>query len=525
MKRSLFLSILLLMFVIGCSRELPTQTPVPSPEPSPIPPPSPSPEPSSEYAMQLATQFSPIINLNGEAEIAEYFEPDPVQLMLEQSILRDLEDPAFSEKPDVGDLLRWSQSAYYLDVIDLDPKIHSVAAYKAAYDEVKENYQPTVYARVKEAEGTDYTVVQYWLFYYLNDWRNIHEGDWELIQLNFPGHSAKELLANAEQPVFVAYSQHQAGQRISWSDMVEAGMVTGTHPKVYVARGSHANYFAPGQFWSGLDFDDTGLSSWKVVNPEQFNIVLLPEVESEGGGLEWMGFQGYWGEYLGFSISILGLKFWQRGPFGPLWSEEGKQSRKWEHPDAWAVGLPQYPQPFWTSFFKLPGDWSKLAIFSLFSPANLHVYDSQGRHIGIDKKGKVEKQIPEAVYITPEGTHYQIIVIPNADVSQEYTLVVKGTGSGIAEIKAQVPDSANKSRRYLRYKNVPVSPKAQARVKILPDAALLRPTPQSNSVRDNGTKLELDSDGDDTYELESTPGDFERKKAARPKLKDNIQTE
>ena len=27
--------------------------------------------------------------------------------------------------------------------------------------------------------------LQYWIFYVFNDWNNLHEGDWEMIQLNF----------------------------------------------------------------------------------------------------------------------------------------------------------------------------------------------------------------------------------------------------------------------------------------------------------------------------------------------------
>ena len=455
-----------------------------------------------------------MIYLNGEAESKENFEPDPVQLMVDLALLRDLEDPGFLEKPTVRDLRRWSKSDYYLDVADLDPKTHSVGDYKVAYEPVKARYQPTVYTRVKE--GSDDTVVQYWLFYYFNDWRNLHEGDWELVQLNFPGQTAKELLESKEPPLFAAYSQHQAGQRMSWRDMKDSGLVTGTHPIVYVAKGSHANYFTPGQFWSGLDFDDTGLASWQVINPEQLDIVMLPETEAEG--LEWLGFQGYWGEYLGFSVSVLGLKFWQRGPSGPQWGEEGKISRKWEHPEAWAAGLPEYPKPFWTSFFSLPGDWSKLAIFSLFSPADLHIYDALGRHVGLDEKGVLKKEIPGAVYISPEGTQYKTIVIPEADVTDEYTMVVTGTDTGTAEIKALVPDAAKKVTRYLKYTEVPISAVATARVQIRPDIPLPEKPALGDSVRDIETKLELDIDGDGVFELESAPGDFEKTKIDKYKL-------
>ena len=36
--------------------------------------------------------------------------------------------------------------------------------------------------------------LQYWMFYVFNDWNNLHEGDWEMIQLNFHASTAAEAL-------------------------------------------------------------------------------------------------------------------------------------------------------------------------------------------------------------------------------------------------------------------------------------------------------------------------------------------
>ncbi len=519
MKKNIGLSILLLLFMVGCAR--------PSAAPTPAPGPQPPPKVSTEYAERLARQFSPIIYLKGEGEATENFDPEQIEIMVDGAFLRDVGDPSFSEKATLSSLLQWSKSVYYLDLEGLGPATHSLTEYKLTYDKIKDQYQPTVYARVREGAGGGYTVLQYWLFYYFNDWRNLHEGDWELVQLSFPGYTAKELLQTGEQPVFAAYSQHQAGQRMSWSVMRDKALVVDNHPIVYVAQGSHANYFTPGNFWSGLDFDDTGLSSWRVISPEQLNVVLLPEVEAEGEELEWLRFKGYWGEYLGFSISVLGLKFWQRGPFGPPWSEGEQRNQKWNQPEVWAAGLPEYPEPFWTSFFKLPGDWFNRAVFSIFSPADSHVYDALGRHVGINKRGELETQIPGALYITPEGTQYKTIIIPDADVSQEFKLIVNGTGPGTMELKFQVPDARNNIKRYLEYINVPVSATTIVRVNIMPDIpfAVPRVPIPGESVRDTTTKLELDSDGDGIFELESTPGDFQKQKVALSVLKAEIDIE
>ncbi|MDD4876021.1 MAG: hypothetical protein PHQ86_02660, partial [Dehalococcoidales bacterium] len=350
---------------------------------------------------------------------------------------------------------------------------------------------------------------------YFNEWRNFHEGDWELVEICFPGYSVKELWDNEEQPIFAAYSQHQGGQRMSWSNMQDNDLIMETHPIVYVAKGSHANYFTPGSFWAGLDFDDTGLSSWQIVSPEQINLQILPEIENEKEEFDWLIFKGYWGEYRGFPISILGLTFWQHGPFGPPWTIGEQQSYRWGNPFEWANGLPEYPQPFWTDFLSILGDWVKLAVFSLFCPADVHIYDSQGRHVGFDNTGQFEKQIPGVIYIAPEGTDYKTILIPDADLSNEYTIVINGNGSGVMDIKVQVPDAESKIKHFLEYTNVPVSATTTARTTIKPIISALMQLPvsgdkQVRTIRDTATMLEIDSDGDGIFELEITPGIFQQ---------------
>jgi hypothetical protein len=159
-----------------------------------------------------------------------------------------------------------------------------------------------------------------------------------------------------------------------------------------------------------------------------------------------------------------------------------------------------------------------LAVFSLFSPADLHVYDSQGRHIGLDEKGQLETQIPGAMYITPEGTDYKIILIPDADIANEYRMLAKGTEQGKMDIRLQIPDIQRKLQRYLEYLDVPISPKTVARAIIKPEIPGLMMVPsvgeiQAGTKRDTITKLEIDNNGDGIFEMESMPGIFIQQKA------------
>ena len=60
---------------------------------------------------------------------------------------------------------------------------------------ITEGTEPTVYAHVaQEPAHPDRLALQYWLYYPFNDWNNLHEGDWEMIQLVFPAGSAEEAL-------------------------------------------------------------------------------------------------------------------------------------------------------------------------------------------------------------------------------------------------------------------------------------------------------------------------------------------
>ncbi len=104
---------------------------------------------------------------------------------------------------------------------------------------------PAVYGRVwtGPSSGPIGAVIQYWLFYPLNDWRNrlsqpsiwqLHEGDWEAVCV---------ALSRGGTPVSVAASQHELGVVRPWSRVAK---VAATHPVVYAALGSHANYLSVG---------------------------------------------------------------------------------------------------------------------------------------------------------------------------------------------------------------------------------------------------------------------------------------
>ena len=99
-------------------------------------------------------------------------------------------------------------------------------------------YPRTVYARiVRDRTGI---VLQFWAFYYFNHFADMHESDWECVLLFFnDGTSAPN------EPTEAAYSSHIGTIWRAWVDVPTRVSEDGAHPIVYVARGSHAQYFGP----------------------------------------------------------------------------------------------------------------------------------------------------------------------------------------------------------------------------------------------------------------------------------------
>ncbi len=182
---------------------------------------------------------------------------------------------------------------------------------------------PAVYAHVAtDPAHPGMLALQYWFFYTYNEFNNLHEGDWEMIQLNFDAADAGEAID--EEPVAIGYSSHEGAERADWGeDKLE--LVDGTHPVVYPGSGSHANKYTEALYIgssaeAGVGCDDTR-------GP---HLELRPDVKTipSGAGaaataFPWLAFEGRWGE--------LQPAFFN-GPTGP------NLKRQWTEPIAWAEG-------------------------------------------------------------------------------------------------------------------------------------------------------------------------------------------
>lgn len=138
---------------------------------------------------------------------------------------------------------------------------------------------------------------QFWLWYLDDPWEILgvgrHEGDWEFVQIGCADEPG-------DHPVLMTASQHQSGQKLEfWRCEMQA-----ERPVVYVAVGSHANYFTAGAK-DDLDFaDGRGM--------------VLADIEWREFDRRWAEWPGTWGNSTGSG----------RSPDSP-----GRQVERWYRPE------------------------------------------------------------------------------------------------------------------------------------------------------------------------------------------------
>jgi hypothetical protein len=124
---------------------------------------------------------------------------------------------------------------FYLDVATAEPSSHA-SRYPGIEQRLRAAHpRATVYFHVVRQAATGRVAIEYWFQYLYNDFYDKHEADWEGVTVFLHGTS----------PIGVGYSAHQ-GRR--WSAWASQSAKNGTHPIVYVAKGSHANYAKAGRY-------------------------------------------------------------------------------------------------------------------------------------------------------------------------------------------------------------------------------------------------------------------------------------
>jgi hypothetical protein len=274
----------------------------------------------------LAAKYAPIVRLveqTHECGPGEPYEPMDVNALLGEPTVA-LRGPWTSADlvkigPAATDLV--GRYEYHLDFPGsaLDPG----CGYERWARLITEGKKPTVYAHVAtDAANPGKLSLQYWFFYAFNDFNNLHEGDWEMIQLDFDAPDARAALA--KKPVAVGYSSHEGAERATWGDP-KLELVGGTHPVVFPAAGSHANKYTAALYLgssaeAGVGCDDTR-GPHRELRPVVETIPSDPDAAERA--IPWIAFQGRWGEL---------QKAFFNGPTGP------NLKTQWTEPIEWSKG-------------------------------------------------------------------------------------------------------------------------------------------------------------------------------------------
>ena len=277
---------------------------------------------------QLAQRYSPVVRLVEQKEECgpgEPYEPTDIDAFLGQDTV-SLRGPWTS-----NDLIKIAPTAadlgkglfeYNLDFPG--DALNPGCDYERWARRINEGRRPAVYAHlVTQPAHPDRLALQYWLFYPFNDWNNNHEGDWEMVQLVFAAANAGDALSKA--PLEIGYSQHEGAEKADWGED-KLQLVDGTHPVVYPAAGSHANFFDDALYIGrsadeGVGCDDTTGPS-RELRPLVHTIPSDPAAARKA--FPWIAFEGRWGER---------RRAFLNGPTGPnlktQWTEPITWSEDW----------------------------------------------------------------------------------------------------------------------------------------------------------------------------------------------------
>ena len=274
----------------------------------------------------LAERYAPVVRLVAQAQECGYGESyTPIDL----DVLFD--EPTVALRGPWGpDLVKIGPAAadlsaerfeYHLDFPG-NP-LQPGCGYERWGQRVTKGTAPTVYAHVAAEPGRPGKLsLQYWFYYVFNDWNNTHEGDWEMIQLVFDAADAKEALGR--RPAIVGYSQHEGAEQADWGDD-KLELVGGTHPVVYPAAGSHANFYEDALFLGSSASEGVGCDD--TTGPSRQLRPAVRTIPSDAAAAQdrfpWIGFEGRWGE---LQRSIF------NGPTGP------NLKSQWTRPIEWSEG-------------------------------------------------------------------------------------------------------------------------------------------------------------------------------------------
>jgi hypothetical protein len=295
---------------------------------------------SISAAQRLADTYSPIVMMrtqaNGLCDSSEeqFWPPTSVDVVLGNPRVKLMVHIGHTNR-----LIKWAPTAAdiagrtegtYLDLpgSPLSPGCTYAKDFAALR---RAGHAPDVtYAHLDHEPGHPGLALQYWFYYYFNQFNDLHESDWEGMQITFAAETPGQALETGPDEIVVF--QHSGGEHTSWDD--SRVQKEGTHPVVYSAAGSHATFYSAalwlgnGQNGSGVGCDNTT----EPVTAFRPRAILLPDSPVGTGPFAWTSFTGRWGQReAGFN----------NGPAGP------NTKTVWREPFTWMdntrTASPQVP--------------------------------------------------------------------------------------------------------------------------------------------------------------------------------------
>jgi protease PrsW len=390
--------------------------------------------------LKLAEQYVPVLYFHPD----EVYLPQPVDIVMGISRLRQSVhlwfDTTVLNRLTERDLFTvTSDSTSFLDQWFGDTGSSEYANYfshRAIYESmISPNAggpASLTYAHVVHSENPKYIAIQYWLFYFYNDWFNKHEGDWEMVEV---------ILSADERPTWVIYSQHHGGVRRSWATTPLEDI---SHPVVYVARGSHANYFVGNEVFPFTKdignrqlvlTDRTGIS--RRVIPQVTLIPTRAELMANPAswpGAEWLLFRGRWGETAVYGDS--------NGPYGP--ADKGLQ---WEDPISWGLSQPLDSETWYKNRLRVE------ITGSAQSQPQVHLTDVTGQKLAWSES-------------------INNLAILHADPLEEVWAYIQGTPQTFGEVSVYWPDRVSKTVTRTSYSGLVLDASGQAQLEISANHAI-----------------------------------------------------
>jgi hypothetical protein len=279
-------------------------------------------------AAELAQKYVPITELREETDppcdtAQEQYQPTSVETVLGNPTVLLQHEAEGGElttirKAPTAQQIAGLGEGWYLNLEGR--ALGNTCVYAKAFKKLlEEGKAPAVtYAHIAREEGHSGFALQYWFFWYFNQFNDLHEGDWEGMQITFDAESPAAALH--EEPDEIILFQHAGGERAKWTD----GKVQkeGSHPIVYPAAGSHATFYDSavyvenGQHGSGLGCDNTT----GPLRELKLRPILMPAQVKSKGTFAWTDYYGRWGEK---------EKGFNNGPTGP------QTKTQWSEPFSW----------------------------------------------------------------------------------------------------------------------------------------------------------------------------------------------